>query len=72
MLTHSFKFSVDVMSKEKLEFNFPAVFTIGVNNLDSLTNYFRYLLNQNDKQINYLIRRVLKVEIKSSTMELGN
>lgn len=71
MAPNSYKFSVNAMSKEKLEFNFPAVFTIGPkNNPDSLTNYSRYLLNQEDKEVNYLIRGVLEGESRAIASNL--
>ncbi len=67
----SYKFSVNAMSKEKLEFNFPAVFTIGPkNNSDSLISYSRYLLNQSDEEVNYLIRGVLEGESRSLASNL--
>lgn len=71
MAPNSYKFSVNAMSKEKLEFNFPAVFTIGPkNNSESLTNYSRYLLNQDDEQVNGLIRGVLEGESRSLASNL--
>ena len=71
MAPNSYKFSVNAMSKEKLEFTFPAVFTIGPkNNSESLTNYSRYLLNQEDYQINGLIRGVIEGETRSLSASL--
>lgn len=71
MAPNSYKFSVNAMSKEKLEFNFPAVFTIGPkNNNESLTMYSRYLLNQDDEQVNSLIRGVLEGESRSLASNL--
>lgn len=71
MAPNSFKFSVNAMSKEKLEFNFPAVFTIGPkNDSNSLTNYSRYLLNQDDDQVNGLIRGVIEGETRSLASSL--
>jgi flotillin len=71
MAPNSYKFSVNAMSKEKLEFNFPAVFTIGPkNNQESLTNFSRYLLNQEDEQVNYLIRGVLEGESRAIASNL--
>lgn len=71
MAPTSYKFSINAMSKEKLEFNFPAVFTIGPkNNPESLTNYSRYLLNQEDKEVNYLIRGVLEGESRAIASNL--
>jgi flotillin len=71
MAPNSYKFSVNAMSKEKLEFNFPAVFTIGPkNNPESLTNFSRYLLNQEDEQVNGLIRGVIEGETRSLASSL--
>jgi flotillin len=71
MAPNSYKFSVNAMSKEKLEFTFPAVFTIGPkNNSESLTNYSRFLLNQEDGQINGLIRGVIEGETRSLSSSL--
>lgn len=72
MAPNSYKFSVNAMSKEKLEFNFPAVFTIGPkNNPESLTMFSRYLLNQDDNQVNHLIRGVIEGETRSLSASLN-
>lgn len=66
MSPSSFKFSVNAMSKEKMEFNFPAVFTIGPkNDIESLTKFSRYLLNQDNKETNGLIRGIIEGETRS-------
>lgn len=62
----SFKFSVNAMSKEKMEFNFPAVFTIGPKNEEaSLMKFSRYLLNQDPEQTSGLIRGIIEGETRS-------
>lgn len=66
MAPESYKFSVNAMSKEKMEFNFPAVFTIGPrNDMKSLVNYSRYLLNQDNFETNNLIRGIIEGETRS-------
>jgi len=66
MSPSSFKFSVNAMSKEKMEFNFPAVFTIGPkNDIESLTKFSRYLLNQDNEETNGLIRGIIEGETRS-------
>lgn len=66
MSPSSFKFSVNAMSKEKMEFNFPAVFTIGPkNDSESLTKFSRYLLNQDSEETNGLIRGIIEGETRS-------
>ncbi len=66
MSPNSFRFSVNAMSKEKMEFNFPAVFTIGPkNDKDSLIKYSRYLLNQNSEQNSNLVRGIIEGETRS-------
>lgn len=71
MAPSSLKFSINAMSKEKMEFNFPAVFTLGPkNNQESLTKFSRYLLGQDNEA---LIRRMeleKEVEIRRSLMEI--
>ncbi len=72
MSPSSYKFSVNAMSKEKMEFNFPAVFTIGPrNNPDSLTNFSRYLLNQDNDQTDNLIRGIIEGETRSLSANLS-
>ncbi len=66
MSPSSFKFSVNAMSREKMEFNFPAVFTIGPkNDSESLTKFSRYLLNQNPEETTGLIRGIIEGETRS-------
>jgi flotillin len=72
MSPSSYKFSVNAMSKEKMEFNFPAVFTIGPrNNPESLTNFSRYLLNQDEVQTDNLIRGIIEGETRSLSANLS-
>uniref|UniRef100_A0A6C0ADD4 Band 7 domain-containing protein n=1 Tax=viral metagenome TaxID=1070528 RepID=A0A6C0ADD4_9ZZZZ len=71
MSPKSYKFAVNAMSKEKMEFNFPAVFTIGTkNNNESLINFSRFLLNQNEDEINSLIRGIIEGETRSMSANL--
>jgi flotillin len=68
----SYKFCVNAMSKEKMEFNFPAVFTIGPKNDNhSLTLYSRYLLNQDIDQTNNLIRGIIEGETRTMSANLS-
>jgi flotillin len=71
MSPNSFKFSVNAMSKEKMEFNFPAIFTIGPkNDNESLIRYSRYLLNQDIDQTNDLIRGIIEGETRTMSANL--
>lgn len=66
MAPESYKFSVNAMSREKMEFNFPAVVTIGPrNDPPALINYARYLLNQDQGETNSLIRGIIEGETRS-------
>lgn len=66
MNPQSIKFSVNAMSKEKMEFNFPAIFTIGPkNDEESLIKYSRFLLNQHPDETTNLIRGVIEGETRS-------
>lgn len=68
----SFKFSINAMSKEKMEFNFPAVFTIGPkNDLESLSKFSRYLLGQDQKSINNLITGIIEGETRAVSANLS-
>jgi flotillin len=72
MAPSSFKFSINAMSKEKMEFNFPAVFTIGPkNNPESLTSFSRYLLGQDNDEVNDLIRGIIEGETRSMSANLA-
>ena len=68
----SYKFSVNAMSKEKMEFTFPAVFTIGIKNKpESLENFSRYLLNQEDLQIDGIIRGIIEGDVRTLSANLS-
>lgn len=72
MTPTSFKFSVNAMSKEKMEFNFPAVFTIGPkNDLESLTRYSRFLLEQEVESVDNLIRGIIEGETRAVSANLS-
>lgn len=72
MTPTSFKFSVNAMSKEKMEFNFPAVFTIGPkNDMESLTKYSRFLLEQEVESVDNLIRGIIEGETRAVSANLS-
>lgn len=72
MTPHSFKFSVNAMSREKMEFLFPAVFTIGVkNDMDSLQKYARLLLVQRFEDTDALIRGIIEGETRTLSANLS-
>lgn len=72
MAPQSFKFAVNAMSREKMEFNFPAVFTIGPkNDHESLTKYSRFLLAQKFSQTDELIRGIIEGETRSLSANLS-
>ena len=58
--------------KEKMEFTFPAVFTIGPKNEeDSLIKYSRYLLDQTTEETNNLINKIIEGETRSMASNLS-
>ena len=68
----SFKFSVNAMSKEKMEFNFPAIFTIGPkNHQESLEKYSTFLLSQNENNVDSLIRGIIEGETRTLAANLS-
>ena len=68
----SFKFTISAMSKEKMQFDFPAVFTIGADNNEvHLKNYSRYLLNQTKEDKSVLIRGIIEGEARSIAANLS-
>ena len=68
----SFKFGVNAMSREKMEFNFPAVFTVGVkNDMESLSKYSRFLLNQDNSHLDSLIRGIIEGETRTLAANLS-
>jgi flotillin len=72
MTPASFKFSVNAMSKEKMEFTFPAVFTIGPkNDLESLQKYARFLLVQDNQQTRDLICGIIEGETRTLSANLS-
>jgi flotillin len=72
MTPQSFKLAVNAMSREKMEFKFPAVFTIGPKNeTDSLTKYSRFLLAQNFDDTDTLIRGIIEGETRSLSANLS-
>jgi flotillin len=65
------KFSISSMSKEKMEFNFPAVFTIGPkNDNDSLQKYARFMLNQDGDSRFTVISGIIEGEARSVAANL--
>jgi flotillin len=72
MTPNSFKLTVNAMSKEKMEFTFPAVFTIGAkNDLDSLQKYARFLLVQDNNATDALIRGIIEGETRTLSANLS-
>ncbi len=72
MTPKSFKLAVNAMSREKMEFNFPAVFTIGPkNDQDSLQKYARFLLVQEDAATDALIRGIIEGETRTLSANLS-
>ncbi len=72
MTPQSFKFAVNAMSREKMEFNFPAVFTIGPkNDPESLTKYARFLLVQSAEDTDALIRGIIEGETRTLSANLS-
>ena len=72
MTPQSFKFAVNAMSREKMEFNFPAVFTIGPkNDTESLTKYARFLLVQSAEDTDALIRGIIEGETRTLSANLS-
>jgi flotillin len=71
MTPKSFKFAVNAMSREKMEFHFPAVFTIGPkNNEDALRNYSRFLLAQQTEDTDALVRGIIEGETRTLSANL--
>jgi flotillin len=71
MTPKSFKFAVNAMSREKMEFHFPAVFTIGPkNNEDALRNYSRFLLAQQSEDTDALVRGIIEGETRTLSANL--
>lgn len=71
MTPQTYKFSVYAMSKEKMEFNFPAAFTIGPkNSQESLINYARYLITQENLQLQNMILPIIEGETRALSANL--
>lgn len=68
----SFHVEVHAMSKEKMDFRFPVVFTIGVRNEpDALERYSRYLLAQYPEKTDALVRGIVEGEARTLAANLS-
>lgn len=68
----SYRISINAMSKEKMEFNFPAIFTIGPKNeSNELMKYATFLLPQDEEKIEMLIKGIAEGESRSVASGLG-
>lgn len=71
MIPTSYKFTINAMSKEKMEFKFPTVFTVGPkNDPESLIKYSRFLLNQSEKNLDDLIGGIFEGESRTAASNL--
>ena len=60
----NYNLNINSMSKEKMEFKFPIVFTLGPKtDTESLTKYSRYMLNLDDKEA--VIKGVIEGEARA-------
>jgi flotillin len=60
----NYNLNINSMSKEKMEFKFPIIFTLGPKtDSDSLTKYSRYMLNLEDKEA--VIKGVIEGEARA-------
>ena len=67
-----FKLNVNSMSKEKMEFKFPAVFTIGPkNNMDSLAKYSTFFLALSESKIESIVRGIIEGQTRSLAANLS-
>jgi flotillin len=72
MTPQSYKFSVNAMSREKMEFKFPAVFTIGPkNDPASLEKYARFMLAQDSVNTDALICGIIEGETRTLSANLS-
>lgn len=72
MTPQSYKFSVNAMSREKMEFKFPAVFTIGPkNDPASLEKYARFMLAQHSTDTDALICGIIEGETRTLSANLS-
>ncbi len=66
----SYNLNINSMSKEKMEFKFPIVFTIGPKaDIESLSKYARYLLNLEDKEV--IIKSIIEGESRSLSANIS-
>lgn len=71
MIPISYKFKINAMSREKMNFEFPTVFTVGPkNDIESLTKYSRYLLNQSTEDFDRLIEGIFEGEARTAASNL--
>lgn len=71
MIPISYKFKINAMSREKMNFEFPTVFTVGPkNDVESLTKYSRYLLNQSTEDFDRLIEGIFEGEARTAASNL--
>lgn len=72
MIPISYKFKINAMSKEKMNFEFPTVFTVGPkNDVESLTKFSRYLLNQDTGEFDRLIEGIFEGESRTAASNLA-
>lgn len=71
MIPVSYKYKINAMSREKMNFEFPTVFTVGPkNDVESLTKYSRYLLNQSTEDFDRLIEGIFEGESRTAASNL--
>jgi len=72
MTPQSYKFTVNAMSREKMEFKFPAVFTIGPkNDPSSLEKYARFMLAQLVEETDALVGGIIEGETRTLSANLS-
>jgi flotillin len=72
MSPYSYKLAVNAMSREKMEFKFPAVFIIGPkNDHESLSKYARLMLEQSVADTDSLIRGIIEGETRTLSANLS-
>ena len=65
MAPKSYNFTIHAMSKEKMEFFLPGVFTIGPkDSKEHLQNFAKYLLFETDDNINDIVRGMIEGETR--------
>lgn len=71
MVPISYNFKINAMSREKMNFEFPTVFTVGPkNDKESLINFSRYLLNQSNDDFDKLIKGIFEGESRTAASNL--